>query len=59
MNSIGVGWYASRTIFVKISGVVLSTQSAWPPSGLPFCALHEVASTKSVHFASSPLPSVK
>ena len=35
MKSAGLGTYASRTIFVKISGLVLSTQSAVPPSGLP------------------------
>ena len=35
MNSATPGTYASRTMRVKISGVVLSTQSALPPSGLP------------------------
>ena len=58
-NSIGLGTYASFTMRVKISGVVLSTQSATPPSGLPFCAEQPSLATFSVHLASSCVPSVK
>ena len=43
MNSIGLGVYASRTILVKMSGDVFSTQSACAePSGFPMRAWHFV-----------------
>ncbi len=55
MKSAGLGTYCSRTIFAKISGLVLSTQSA--SFGLPGRTSQRAASTRTVHFASSSFPS--